>query len=72
MATKDTPTRAPAETPIPAAAPAPAAPATTPIKSSLPTTQTGLQDYAYWWDYARKQAKKGEGPKDFRRGRIWT
>lgn len=38
----------------------------------VPTTQTGLQDYAYWWDYARKHAKKGKGTKDFRRGRIWT
>ncbi|WP_242052050.1 cyanobactin biosynthesis PatC/TenC/TruC family protein [Phormidium sp. FACHB-1136] len=56
MATKDTP--APADT--------------TPQKSYLPTTQTGLQDYAYWWEYARKQAKKGKGVKDFRRGRIWT
>lgn len=56
MATKDTP--APADT--------------TPQKSYLPTTQTGLQDYAYWWDYARKHAKKGKGAKPFRRGRIWT
>lgn len=68
MATKDS------QTPAPAAAPAPAetAPAATPQKSYLPTTQTGLQDYAYWWDYARKQAKKGKGVKAFRRGRIWT
>lgn len=56
MATKDTP--APAET--------------TPQKSYLPTTQTGLQDYAFWWEYARKHAKKGKGAKPFRRGRIWT
>ena len=64
MATKDTP--------APAPPPAETAPAATPQKSYLPTTQTGLQDYAYWWDYARKQAKKGKGVKDFRRGRIWT
>jgi cyanobactin cluster PatC/TenC/TruC protein len=44
----------------------------TPQKSYLPTTQTGLQDYAYWWDYARKHAKKGKAAKAFRRGRIWT
>ena len=60
MATKDTP------------ASAPTTPAATPQKSYLPTTQTGLQDYAYWWDYARKHAKKGKGAKAFRRGRIWT
>jgi len=57
MATKDTPA---------------SAPAATPQKSYLPTTQTGLQDYAFWWDYARKHAKKGKGAKPFRRGRIWT
>lgn len=62
MATKDNPTPATAPTA------APTTPAATPQKSYLPTTQTGLQDYAYWWDYARKYAKK-EG---FRRGRIWT
>lgn len=55
MATKDNPT--------PAAAAAPAAPAATPPKSYLPTTQTGLQDYAYWWDYARKQAKQAKQGK---------
>ncbi|WP_293338617.1 cyanobactin biosynthesis PatC/TenC/TruC family protein [Microcoleus sp. CAWBG58] len=42
-------------------------------KSYVPTSQTGLQDYAYWCDYAKKQAKKSEkNPKPFRRGRIWT
>ncbi|WP_293353279.1 MULTISPECIES: cyanobactin biosynthesis PatC/TenC/TruC family protein [unclassified Microcoleus] len=42
-------------------------------KSYVPTSQTGLQDYAYWCDYAKKQAKKSEKhPKPFRRGRIWT
>jgi NTE family protein len=42
-------------------------------KSYVPTSQTGLHDYAYWCDYARKQAKESERhPKPFRRGRIWT
>lgn len=62
MATKETPT--PTETPTVSGA--------TPPKSYLPTTQTGLQDYAYWWEYARKHAKKVEGGQGFRRGRIWT
>ena len=48
-------------------APAEAAP-----KSYLPTTQTGLQDYAYWYDYARKHAKQVKGPQAYRRGRIWA
>lgn len=44
-----------------------------PKKSYVPTSQTGLQDYSYWCDYAKKQAKKSEKhPKPFRRGRIWT
>jgi cyanobactin cluster PatC/TenC/TruC protein len=68
MATQDTPTPAAPTTP----AAAPTTPAATPQKSYLPTTQTGLQDYAYWWDYARKHAKKGKVAKAFRRGRIWT
>lgn len=42
-------------------------------KSYVPDSQTGLQDYSYWWDYAKKQAKKSKRhPKPFRRGRIWT
>lgn len=42
-------------------------------KSYVPTSMTGLQDYSYWWSYAREQAKKTEGDsKPFRRGRIWT
>jgi cyanobactin cluster PatC/TenC/TruC protein len=42
-------------------------------KSYLPTTQTGLQDYSYWWAYARENAKTTQpNAKDFRRGRIWT
>ena len=48
------------------------APAETESRSYLPTTQTGLQDYAYWCDYARKHAKKGKGSQAFRRGRIWA
>lgn len=72
----DLPTDPPKETPMPEkdapnAHPAPAAPR----KSWLPTTQTGLQDYSYWWEYARKHAKsnaaKAKG-KPFRRGRIWA
>jgi cyanobactin cluster PatC/TenC/TruC protein len=42
-------------------------------KSYVPTAQTGLHDYAYWCEYAEKQAKKSKRhPKPFRRGRIWT
>ena len=42
-------------------------------KSYVPDSQTGLQDYSYWCDYAKKQAKKSKRhPKPFRRGRIWT
>lgn len=44
-----------------------------PKKSYVPTTQTGLQDYSYWWEYVRKTAKAPEQqPKSFRRGRIWA
>ncbi len=44
-----------------------------PKKSYVPTSQTGLQDYSYWWDYAKRSAKTPEQqPKDFRRGRIWA
>jgi NTE family protein len=44
-----------------------------PKKSYVPTSMTGLQDYSYWWEYCRGQAKKSEGDgKPFRRGRIWT
>jgi cyanobactin cluster PatC/TenC/TruC protein len=49
-----------------------AAPAETAAKSHLPTTQTGLQDYAYWCDYARKHAKQVKGPQAYRQGRIWA
>jgi len=42
-------------------------------KSYIPTTMTGLQDYAYWWRYARENAQPVEpNAKTFRRGRIWT
>ena len=42
-------------------------------KSYVSTSQTGLQDYSYWWNYCREQAKKSEGDrKPFRRGRIWA
>ncbi len=44
-----------------------------PKRSYIPTSQTGLQDYSYWWEYCRGQAKKSEGnDKPFRRGRIWA
>lgn len=51
-----------------------ATPETPPAKKSyVPTSQTGLQDYSYWWEYCRSQAKKSKGDgKPFRRGRIWT
>ena len=58
----------------PRATPA-ALPATTAakeLKSYLPTSQTGLQDYSFWWEYARKHAKKTKATAAFRRGRIWT
>jgi cyanobactin cluster PatC/TenC/TruC protein len=42
------------------------------VKSYLPATQTGLQDYAYWCDYARKHAKQVKGAQTYRRGRIWA
>lgn len=42
-------------------------------KSYVPTSQTGLQDYSFWWDYAKKHSKKSQRhPKPFRRGRIWA
>ena len=57
----------------PEAATEPAAPLEASPKSYLPTTQTGLQDYAYWWRYAREHAKTVKpNAKTFRRGRIWT
>ncbi len=44
-----------------------------PKKSYVPTSQTGLQDYSYWWSYVREQAKKSKSDgKPFRRGRIWA
>ncbi|MEQ8465774.1 cyanobactin biosynthesis PatC/TenC/TruC family protein [Coleofasciculus sp. E1-EBD-02] len=50
-----------------------ATPETTVKTSYVPTTQTGLQDYSYWWSYCREQAKNSEGEaKPFRRGRIWA
>ena len=42
-------------------------------KSYVPTSQTGLQDYSYWWEYAKKHSKESQRhPKPFRRGRIWA
>ncbi|RAM49411.1 MAG: hypothetical protein C6Y22_22555 [Hapalosiphonaceae cyanobacterium JJU2] len=41
-------------------------------KSYVPTSQTGLQDYSYWWEYARQHAKAPEQGQSFRRGRIWA
>jgi len=42
-------------------------------KSYVPTSQTGLQDYSYWWEYVRQNAKPPEQQsKSFRRGRIWA
>jgi cyanobactin cluster PatC/TenC/TruC protein len=42
-------------------------------KSYVPTGQTGLQDYSYWWSYVRENAKTSErDQKPFRRGRIWA
>lgn len=44
----------------------------TPKKSYVPTSQSGLQDYSYWWSYVREQAKKANKKDEpFRRGRIW-
>lgn len=44
-----------------------------PKKSYVPNSQTGLQDYSYWWEYARKTAKAPDlERKPFRRGRIWA
>jgi cyanobactin cluster PatC/TenC/TruC protein len=44
-----------------------------PKKSYVPTSQTGLQDYSYWCQYVKDQAKKSDkDPKSFRRGRIWA
>lgn len=42
-------------------------------KSYVPTSQTGLQDYSYWWEYGRQHAKTNDREqKPFRRGRIWA
>ena len=42
-------------------------------KSYIPNTQTGLQDYSYWWRYAREHAKTPKSnAKVFLRGRIWS
>lgn len=41
-------------------------------KSYVPTSQTGLQDYSYWWQYAREHAKAPDQQQPFRRGRIWA
>lgn len=55
------------------ATPEPTATPDVPKKSYVPTSQTGLQDYGYWCEYCRKQAKKSEKDhKPFRRGRIWA
>ncbi|EAW34314.1 LamG-like jellyroll fold domain-containing protein [Lyngbya sp. PCC 8106] len=44
-----------------------------PKQSYVPTSQTGLQDYSYWCQYVKDQAKKSDkDPKSFRRGRIWA
>ncbi len=44
-----------------------------PKKSYVPTSHTGLQDYSYWCQYVKDQAKKSDkDPKSFRRGRIWA
>jgi len=53
----------------PLSTPASSAPKT----SYVPTSMTGLQDYSYWWRYARKHAKTTQpNSKTFRRGRIWA
>ncbi|MEQ9549214.1 MAG: cyanobactin biosynthesis PatC/TenC/TruC family protein [Coleofasciculus sp. G3-WIS-01] len=63
----------PSEDQAPEAPPADETPTPEPQKSYVPTSMTGLQDYSYWWDYAREQAKKsGSKSKSFRRGRIWA
>ncbi len=34
---------------------------------------TGLEDYAFWWQWKQQLAAKDRGePRPFRRGRIWT
>jgi cyanobactin cluster PatC/TenC/TruC protein len=44
-----------------------------PKKSYVPTSQTGLQDYAFWCEYGEKHSKQSQKhPKPFRRGRIWA
>ena len=40
------------------------------MSPSLPTRMTGMVDYAYWWEYARKHAKPT--PTGVRQGRIWA
>ncbi|MEM8638241.1 MAG: cyanobactin biosynthesis PatC/TenC/TruC family protein [Cyanobacteria bacterium P01_G01_bin.54] len=68
MATKK---KTPKQTTKPAAAAAP--PADAVPKSYIPTTMTGLQDYSYWWAYAREHANPQKpNAKAFRRGRIWA
>jgi cyanobactin cluster PatC/TenC/TruC protein len=41
-------------------------------RSYVPTSQTGLQDYSYWGQYVKEEAKKSKGETKFRRGRIWA
>ncbi|MDT9198721.1 cyanobactin biosynthesis PatC/TenC/TruC family protein [Limnospira fusiformis KN01] len=72
MAKKNTPKNPDA---LPETAPAanPATPAAPAPKSYVPTAMTGLQDYSYWWEYAREHANKPKpNSKTFRRGRIWA
>ncbi|MEA5536884.1 cyanobactin biosynthesis PatC/TenC/TruC family protein [Crocosphaera sp. XPORK-15E] len=70
--TQETMTK-PKETMAKATTPEPEVTVDVPKKSYVPTSQTGLQDYGYWYDYCRKQAKKTEKDhKPFRRGRIWA
>lgn len=53
--------------------PEPQAPAPVVKKSYIMTSQTGLQDYSYWSEYAQKLAKKNKSyRRPFRRGRIWA
>ncbi|WP_323256659.1 cyanobactin biosynthesis PatC/TenC/TruC family protein [Spirulina sp. CCNP1310] len=72
MAKKNTPKNPDA---LPETAPAanPAIPPAPAQKSYIPTTMTGLQDYSYWWAYAREHAQTAKpNSKTFRRGRIWA
>lgn len=71
MPSKKVTTQANGEPPTKAPAPQQTPPSEV-QKSYIPTTMTGLQDYAYWWAYAREHAKTAEpNSKGFRRGRIW-